>query len=95
MLTFGSPVKRDRDRRMPSHRRVHFQTDLISEVRLYEISPREKVVRSGDITHRTIQPHIPGNTIIRSHDDVSNSGEIHFLSLPVSCFAPVTLDQLS
>ncbi|KAH8771469.1 hypothetical protein BGZ57DRAFT_1005652 [Hyaloscypha finlandica] len=79
-----------RDRRMPSHRRVHFQSETISEVHLIEISPG-KIVRSGD-TSSSIRPHIPGNKVYRSHpngqlymlktDGVFNSpGPSHFYPL--------------
>jgi hypothetical protein len=76
MLTF-SPVKRDR--RTPSHRRVHFQRETISEVHLIEISPG-KIVRNGD-TSSSIRPHIPGNTFYRSHPNVSIGGRASFIYL--------------
>lgn len=72
MLTSVSPVKRDR--RTPDHRRVHFETEIISEVHLIEISP-DKLVHRGKTQH-SIRPHIPGNKFFATHQSVRAKGRI-------------------
>ncbi|KAE9381934.1 hypothetical protein N431DRAFT_322183 [Stipitochalara longipes BDJ] len=56
-----------RDHSMPRHRRVHFQTQTISEVHLIEtISPGKlQTLRSGNVSHNLL-PHIPGKRLYTS-----------------------------